>query len=57
MTVVLGELCESLPENFEHTVITVHQREGALKMVDELFNWRPASLANDDSLQEVFNED
>lgn len=53
----LSSLIEPMPNNFEQTIIQTHRREGALAMLDELFEWRPASLANDDSLQEVFNED
>ena len=44
LSAVFDELDAPLPEDFDKTIITVHQREGALKMVDQLFNWEPLSV-------------
>lgn len=45
LTAVFDELDAPLPEDFDKTIVTVHQREGALKIIDQLFNWEPQSVA------------
>lgn len=41
---IFDELDAPLPETFDQTIITAHQREGAMKMLDELIRWEPESV-------------
>jgi len=43
---VMDELDAPLPESFDQTIITAHQREGAMKLIDSLITWEPESVRN-----------
>lgn len=44
ITELFDEIDAPLPEDFEKTIVTVHQREGSLKMMDNLMSWVPKSV-------------
>ena len=51
----LDQIESDLPESIDQSIPLMHQREGARKTLDILFNWLPASL-RDVELKEVDNE-
>lgn len=44
IAVFLEEITQSLPESTELSLVTVWKREGAIEMINQLFDWEPANI-------------